>query len=480
MLQIGMVSLGCSKNMVDSEVMLGQLEKAGFVVTNQERGADILIVNTCAFILPAIEESIKNILELARLKEEGKCRLLLVTGCLPQRFGYQLLKDLPEVDGLIGTGAVPDIAELVNKALAGERVFAVEKPYYEYASNLPRLQVTPPYTAYIKIAEGCNHHCSFCTIPSIRGGYRSRTLESIEKEAAGLVQKGVKEIVLIAQDTSRYGLDFYGKYKLPELIRRLQVFPDLVWLRLLYCSPDHLSEEMIQVLAESKKCCRYVDIPIQHASDAILKKMNRRKSTGEIRNLLGKLRQAIPGITLRSTFLAGFPGESEADFKELMDFLKEISFDHAGVFKYFPEEGTRAAALPGQIPEEIKEQRYHLLMNLQQKISRRLKQRKIGQKLTVLVEGKRSHYYYGRTEGDAPEIDGKVYFSTGNTNNRDLSPGEFVPVFIKQAAEYDLTGELCFGRQTSDVNIHQNRSQRGHGFTEYLPSDADVEKKVLS
>jgi len=438
-LQVGMVSLGCSKNLVDSEVMLGQLEKAGFTLTNREKEAEILIVNTCAFILPAIEESVKNILELARLKKEGKCRLLLVAGCLSQRYGYQLLKDLPEVDGIIGTGAVPDIAQLVKKALAGERVLAVEKPFYEYVSDLPRRQVTSPYSAYVKIAEGCSHHCSFCTIPAIKGSYRSRTLESIEKETAWLIQKGVREIILIAQDTSRYGLDFYGEYKLPELIRRLQIFPDLVWLRLLYCSPDHLNEEMIQVLAEAKKCCRYVDIPIQHASNAILKKMNRRKSIGDIRHLLGQLRQAIPGLTLRSTFLTGFPGESEADFQELMDFLEEISFDRAGVFKYFPEEGTRAASLPGQIPEEIKEQRYHLLMTRQQKISRRLNQMKIGQKLLVLVEGKRGRYYYGRTEGDAPEIDGKVYFRAGK---RDLLPGEFVPVLIKQAAEYDITGEL--------------------------------------
>jgi ribosomal protein S12 methylthiotransferase len=438
-LQVGMVSLGCSKNLVDSEIMLGQLKKAGFVITNREKDAEILIVNTCAFILPAIEESIKNILELARLKEDGRCRILLVAGCLSQRFGHQLLKDLPEVDGVIGTGAAPDIVELVNKALAGERVFAVGKPYYEYVSGLTRLQVTPPYTAYVKIADGCSHYCSFCAIPSIRGGYRSRTLESIEEEAAALIQKGVKEIVLIAQDTSRYGLDLYGEYKLPELIRRLQVFSDLIWLRLLYCSPDNLNEEMIQAFAESKKFCRYVDIPIQHASNAVLKRMNRRKNIEEIRNLLVQLRQSIPGITLRSTFLTGFPGENDADFNELMNFLKEISFDHAGVFKYFPEEGTRAASMPGQIPDEIKEQRYHSLMTLQRKISRQINKGKIGQKLTVLVEGKRGQYYYGRTEGDAPEIDGKVYLSTGKI---DLFPGDFVSVLIKQAAEYDLTGEI--------------------------------------
>lgn len=437
--KIGLVSLGCSKNLVDSEIMLGQLQKAGFFITNRKRDADILIVNTCAFILPAVKESLQNIFELARLKQNGKCRLLLVAGCLAQRYGPQLWQDLPEVDGFLGIGAVPGAAELVKKALAGERVYAVDRPAYQHPDDPPRLLATPPYTAYVKIAEGCSNRCSFCAIPAIRGRYRSRTIESVAKEVNFLVQKGVKEIILIAQDTARYGLDLSGAGRLPELVRRLDTVPGLGWLRLLYCSPDYFTEELITVLAESRKCCRYLDIPIQHASNEILKKMNRRKTIEEIRDLLRRLREAIPGLTLRTTFLVGFPGEKETHFTELLNFLQEATFDHAGVFKFYPEEGTRAAGLPGQAPEEVKEERYHRVMTLQQEISLGQNRKKVGKKLTVLVEGRAGTLFYGRTEGDAPEIDGKVYFPA----NRSLLPGDFVPVLIKEAKEYDLIGELA-------------------------------------
>lgn len=437
--RIGLVSLGCAKNLVDSEIMLGQLQKTGFTITNREKDADIIIVNTCAFILPAVEESLQNIFELARLKEKGKCRLLLVAGCLAQRYGSRLLQDLPEVDGLIGTGAVPYVAELVKKALAGERVCAVDRPAYQYTPDLPRLLATPPYFAYVKIAEGCSSRCAFCAIPAIKGPYRSRTLESLEQEVSSLVEKGVKEIILIAQDTTRYGLDLYGACRLPELIRRLEVIPGLAWLRLLYCSPDYLTEELIAALTGSPKWCRYLDIPVQHASEEILRKMNRRKSSAEVRDLIRQLRGAVPGLTLRTTFLVGFPGEKEAHFAELLDFMRETSFDHAGVFKFYPEEGTRAAGFPDQVPEKVKEERYHRAMVLQKEISLRQNRRKIGQKLVVLVEGKAGALYYGRSEGDAPEIDGKVYFLADGT----LSPGQFVPVLIKEAKEYDLVGELA-------------------------------------
>lgn len=435
--RVGLVSLGCAKNLVDSEVMLGQLDRAGFVLTNQEKEADILIVNTCAFILPAVRESLQNIFELARLKKNGRCRLLLVAGCLAQRYGKRLLAELPEVDGFIGPGSVPAVAEVVKKALAGERVYAVGKPVYQQHPDLPRLLTTPAHTAYVKIAEGCSNRCTFCTIPFIRGPYRSRPLEHIEKEVRFLVARGVREIILIAQDTALYGYDCAGASRLPELLRRLDDLPDLRWLRLMYCSPDHFTGELLTALAESKKCCRYLDIPVQHASDEILKKMNRRKKRAEIQELLGQLRAAIPGLVLRTTFLVGFPGETEAHFAELLDFMSEMSFERAGVFRFYPEEGTRAAALPGQVPEEIKAERYHRAMARQQEISLRYNQTKVGQKLLVLVEGKTGARYFGRTEGDAPEIDGKVYFTAG----KKLSPGEFVSVFIKEAKEYDLIGE---------------------------------------
>lgn len=437
--KIGLVSLGCAKNLVDSEVILGQLEKAGFAITNQEKEADILIVNTCAFILPAVQESLQNIFELARLKQNGKCRRLLVAGCLAQRYGRRLWRELPEVDGFLGTGAVSGVAEVVKRVLAGERVYAVGRPDCRYPDGLPRLLATPPYTAYVKIAEGCSNRCSFCTIPAIRGRYRSRTIASIAEEVNSLVQKGVKEIILVAQDTARYGMDLPGAGRLPELIRRLDAVCGLRWLRLLYCSPDYFPEELITVLAASPKCCRYLDIPIQHASNEILKKMNRRKTSEEIRDLLGRLRGAVPGLALRTTFLVGFPGEKETHFAELLNFLQEMSFDHAGVFKFYPEEGTRAAGLPGQVPEEVKEERYHRVMTLQQEISFRQNRKKVGKKLTVLVEGKAGKLFYGRTQTQAPEVDGKVYFPA----DRFLSPGEFVPVLIREAREYDLIGELA-------------------------------------
>ena len=438
--KIGLVSLGCAKNLVDSEVLLGRLQAAGYTVTSREKEADVLIVNTCAFILPAVKESLRNIFELARLKQNGKCRRLLVAGCLTLRYGRRLFTELPEVDGFLGAGADPGAAEAVKRVLAGERIYAVDRPSRrEPDGPLPRLLATPPYTAYVKIAEGCSNRCSFCTIPAIRGRYRSRTIASIAEEVNSLAQKGVQEIILIAQDTSRYGMDRPGAGRLPELIRRLDAVFGLRWLRLLYCSPDYFPEELIPVLASSPKCCRCLDIPIQHASNEILKKMNRRKTIEEIRALIRRLRAAVPGLELRTTFLVGFPGESETHFAELLDFAREISFDYAGVFKFYPEEGTPAAGLPGQVPEEVKEERYHRLMALQQEISLRQNRQKVGKKLTVLVEGKAGRLFYGRAETAAPEVDGKVYFAA----ERPVSPGEFVPVLIQKAKAYDLIGELA-------------------------------------
>ncbi|HAP93446.1 MAG TPA: 30S ribosomal protein S12 methylthiotransferase RimO [Desulfotomaculum sp.] len=436
---VGMVSLGCAKNLVDSEIMLGLLKEAGFVITTREEEAEVLIVNTCGFIQPAQEESIQNILKLARLKQVGRCRALLVAGCLSQRYGNQLLAELPEVDGLIGTGAVPGVADLVKRALAGERFCAVTRPFYEHTLDLPRLRATPYYTAYVKIAEGCSNHCAFCVIPVIRGAYRSRPMEFIEGEVRSLVNQGVKEIILVAQDTTRYGLDLYGEYRLAALLRRLAATYGLVWLRLLYCSVDHFTEELIHVLAEERKICRYLDIPVQHASDKILKRMNRRRGSAGIRRLISLLRTAVPGLVLRTTFLVGFPGEKDRHFEELLDFMAEVSFERAGVFKFYPEEGTLAASMPEQVPEEIKEDRFHRAMVLQQQISLKHNQSLIGKEITVLVEGKNNNVYYGRSEADAPEVDGRVYFTS---QKRRPGVGEFVRVSITQAREYDLIGEL--------------------------------------
>ncbi|HAU30776.1 MAG: Ribosomal protein S12 methylthiotransferase RimO [Desulfotomaculum sp. 46_296] len=438
---VGLVSLGCAKNLVDSEIMLGLLKEAGFEITNSEEEAEVLIVNTCSFIEPAQEESIKNILELSRYKKSGACRVLLVCGCMPQRYGRLLLEEFPEVDGFFGTGSVPHVAGLVQRALDGERFCEITGPQYELTSSLPRLRITPPHTAYLKIAEGCSNRCAYCIIPAIRGHYRSRTIESIEEEARLLATQGVKEIILIAQDTSSYGIDLYGKYRLAELLGRLANIPDLFWLRLMYCSVDHFTRELIEVLAGEPKVCRYLDIPIQHASDEILLRMNRRQSVSEVKKLILKLRAAIPGLALRTTFMVGFPGESERNFEELIGFMKDMSFERAGVFKFYPEEGTLAILMAGQVPEEIKEERYHRAMALQQQISLQYNQSLVGGKITVLVDGKdkTSNLYFGRSEADSPEVDGKVYFTAGSPGPK---AGDFVKVMVTRGLEYDILGKL--------------------------------------
>ncbi len=439
--RVGLISLGCAKNLVDSEIMLGLLKEAGFEITSSEEEAEALIVNTCSFIEPAQMESIKNILELSRYKKSGACRVLLVCGCMPQRYGRQLLEELPEVDGFFGTGSVLQVAGLVKRALDGERFCEISGPQYEITSSLPRLRATPPHTAYLKIAEGCSRRCAFCIIPAIRGHYRSRTIESVEEEAGLLAAQGVKEIILIAQDTSSYGIDLYGKYRLADLLKCLAKIPDLSWLRLMYCSADRFTGELIDVLAGEPKICRYLDIPIQHASDEILLRMNRRQNVSEIRKLILKLRAAIPGLALRTTFMVGFPGESKRDFEELIDFMKNMSFERAGVFKFYPEEGTAAMLMASQVPEEIKEERYHRAMALQRQISLQYNQSLVGGKITVLVDGKdkKSNLYFGRSEADSPEVDGKVYFTAGNHGP---GAGDFVNVLVTRGLEYDILGKL--------------------------------------
>lgn len=440
-IKVGMVSLGCPKNLVDSEVILGLLKEAGFEITSREQESDVLVVNTCSFINDAKEESIKTILELARQKDKGSCRALLVTGCLAQRYSEELLAEMPEIDGLVGTGFLADIPGIVHRVLAGEKVSLVGAPGYLHTAHTPKIQATPPYTAYLKIAEGCDNCCSYCIIPAIRGPYRSRDMEDIVNEAVKLVQRGVKEINLVAQDTTRYGVDLYGRPVLDDLIRRLVAVDGLVWLRLLYTYPALLNDEIIRLIATEKKLCRYLDIPLQHAGNNMLKLMNRRGGREYIVRLIKKIRLAVPEITLRTSFIVGFPGETNNDFQELLDFMAEVKFDRVGVFIYSREEGTTAAEMPGQVPDEVKKERYNKAMALQQKISLEKNRSKVGKVMTVLVEGCSSvkrGIYTGRSEGDAPDIDDKVFFKS----NSDLRPGDIVKVLIKGAREYDLTGEL--------------------------------------
>jgi ribosomal protein S12 methylthiotransferase len=439
-LKVGLVSLGCPKNLVDSEIMMGLIKDSGFVLTNREQEADILIINTCSFIDQAKEESIKTILELARHKVDGKCRSLLVAGCLAQRYPRELLREMPEIDGLVGTGSIPEIAGAIHKTLAGERVLLVESPGYLHTADNTRVQATPPYTAYLKIAEGCDNRCSYCVIPEIRGPHRSRKMEDILDEAAGLAGRGVKELILTAQDTTLYGRDLYSRLALDELLARMEGIEGLVWVRILYAYPTYFTDKLIEIIAKGKKICRYIDIPLQHAADTVLRRMNRRGSREENLRLLEKLRLAIPGITLRTSFIVGFPGETEEEFQELLDFMSEVKFDRAGVFVYSREEGTAAAEMAGQVPEEIKIERRERAMELQQKISLENNRGKVGENVTVLVEASRENgMYEGRTESDAPDIDGKVFFSS----NRDLKPGDFVRVLISDASWYDLNGELA-------------------------------------
>ncbi len=439
-IKVGLVSLGCPKNLVDSEIMLGLLKNAGFEITAREREADVLVVNTCSFINDAKEESIRTILELAQYKNGGNCRALLVTGCLAQRYPEELLAEIPEIDGLIGTGFISEVTGAVRRVLEGEKVSLVGAPGCLHTARSPKLQATPSYTAYLKIAEGCDNRCSYCIIPAVRGPFRSREIDDIVVEAAEMARRGVKELILVAQDTTRYGVDLYGRPALVDLLRRLAEIEGPVWLRLLYAYPTFLTDELIKLMATEKKLCRYIDLPLQHAANNMLFQMNRRGSREETIRLLEKLRSAVPGITLRTSFIVGFPGETEEDFLELMDFMEQVKFDRAGVFTYSREENTAAAEMPGQVPEEVKLERRSRAMALQQKISLVKNRQKIGEVITVLVEGSLEEpgMYTGRSERDAPDIDGRVLFKS----DLSLRPGDFAKVRIKGALEYDLTGEL--------------------------------------
>lgn len=434
------VSLGCDKNLVDSEYMLGMLEKAGIEITDDENDADIIVVNTCCFINDAKEESVNTILEMAQLKTEGKCKALLVTGCLAERYREEIETEIPEVDAILGTNSYDDIVNAVNEALKG-------KKYERFAAleGLPkadagRILTTGGHYAYLKIAEGCNKHCTYCIIPSIRGNYRSVPLEDLVAQAKELAASGVKELILVAQETTLYGVDLYGEKSLHRLLDALNEIPGLVWIRILYCYPEEIYDELIQTIKEEKKICHYLDLPIQHASDRILKRMGRRTSKEELIAIVEKLRREIPDIFLRTTLISGFPGETPEDHQELMEFVNEMEFDRLGVFAYSAEEDTPAASMENQIPQELKEERRDELMELQQEISYDKGQERIGQVLTVMIEGKVADEsaYIGRTYGDAPKVDGYIFVQTGEL----LMTGDFARVRVTGALEYDLIGEL--------------------------------------
>ena len=438
MTKVGFVSLGCSKNLVDTEVMLRTLHDAGFEITPDESEAEIIIVNTCGFIESAKQESIDNILDVAALKEWGKCRHIIATGCLVERYREEVMKELPEVDALIGVGSLEDVAAACEAVLRGEK-YTSFKDKEKSRLGGDRILTTQDHTAYLKIAEGCDNLCTYCAIPLIRGKFRSRTIEDIVKEAKELKELGVKELNLIAQDTTRYGLDLYGEYSLARLVREITKNTDIPWIRLLYCYPDKITDELVDELRDNPRLLKYMDIPIQHISDSVLKRMNRHGGTALIKETVKKLRDSVPAIVLRTTAMVGFPGETEEDFCELCEYIKEARFDRFGAFTFSPEEGTPAADLPDRIDEQVKQDRYDVIMQTQLTVAEELNEKKLGSILTVLCDGfdTVAEIYYGRSYGDAPDVDGKVYF----TSKEPISTGEFIEVKITEALDYDVVGE---------------------------------------
>jgi ribosomal protein S12 methylthiotransferase len=444
--KIGVVSLGCPKNLVDSETMLGLIHEENYEITNDPSEAEIIIVNTCGFIESAKEESINTILQMAEYKKSGSCKYIIVTGCLSQRYAEELFSELPEADAIAGVEVYDEIGSIIKRVMNGERFIMLErsKPDVIYTSKetfLPRILTTPSYTAYLKIAEGCDNCCSYCAIPKIRGPYRSKPMEQVLKEAKALADNGVKELIVVAQDTTRYGEDLPGgKLLLADLLKELNKIESLKWIRVMYCYPNNFTDELIETFASLEKVCKYVDLPLQHASNRLLASMNRYDTREEVETLLAKLRKRIPGIVIRTTFIVGFPGETDADFEELKEFVEQQRFENAGVFAYSQEEGTVAGAMPNQIPDEIKQERYHELMALQAQISEEIHKDTEGQTLEVLVEGIEedgSGLHYGRSYREAPDIDGLVFIE----NPGDIKPGCFVKVNILQGFTYESVGE---------------------------------------
>ena len=439
MYKIGLVSLGCAKNQTDAEIMLGILAADGFSITPNPADADIIIVNTCGFIESAKKESIDAILEMAEYKKD-KCRLLIATGCLAERYSGEILIEMPELDAILGTGDYDKIAEVIKDAFKGEKPNISGHISRTPPERLPRILSTPPYTAYLKIADGCDNNCTYCAIPLIRGHYRSRKIEDIVEEARTLADNGVKELILIAQDTSRYGSDIYGENSLDKLLTELVKVDKIEWIRVHYFYPEAITESLIDTMAKYDKICNYIDMPVQHGNDYILRRMARRTNQKEILSKIEMIRKKMPDCTIRTSIIVGFPGETDEHFNDLYEFVKKVRFDRMGVFTYSQEEDTPAAEFADQLDEEIKEQRLDKLMTLQQGISLELNKAKIGQTLDVLVEGydEESFLFYGRSRGDSIEVDGKVYFATEN----EVSEGDIVRVKIVNADEYDLVGEV--------------------------------------
>ena len=444
-MNIFFVSLGCDKNLVDSEVMLAIIKDKGFTITNDEKDADIIIVNTCCFIGDAKEESINTILEMAEYKKTGKLKGLIVTGCLAQRYKDEIQNEIDEVDGIVGTSSYNEISEVIDKVLGGEKAVVVGELNGFVNTNIDRVNTTGGYFSYLKIAEGCDKHCTYCIIPKLRGNYRSVPMEQLAEEAEALAKKGVKELILVAQETTLYGVDIYKEKSLPKLLKKLAAIDGIEWIRILYCYPEEITDELIEVIKTEDKVCKYLDMPIQHGANSILKAMGRRTSKEELISIISKLRSNIPDIALRTTLISGFPGETEEDHEELKEFVKEMKFDRLGVFTYSKEEDTPAAKLKNQIRKHIKKQRQEEIMELQQEIAFANGERKIGQVLKVIIEGKlpqenmeEENVYMGRTYMDAPNVDGYIFIHT----DLDLMSGEFVQVKVTEAKEYDLIGEL--------------------------------------
>ena len=434
------VSLGCDKNLVDTEVMLGLLASRGHQMVDSEEIADVIVINTCCFIHDAKEESIQTILEMAEYKKAGSCKALIVTGCLAQRYKQEIIDEIEEVDAVLGTTSYGKIVEAIDEALAGHTIVEMTDIDALPLVESKRLVTTGGHFAYLKIAEGCDKHCTYCIIPKIRGNFRSVPIERLLKEAEDLVAQGVKEIILVAQETTLYGKDLYGEKSLHKLLRELCKISGLRWIRILYCYPEEITDELIQVIKEEDKICNYLDLPIQHASDGILKRMGRRTSKEQLVEIIGKLRKEIPDIAIRTTLITGFPGETQEQHEELMEFVDEMEFDRLGVFTYSPEEDTPAAVMPDQIPEDVKEDRQAELMELQQEIAFDLAEEMIGREVLVMIEGKVAdeNAYVGRTYKDAPNVDGLIFVES----EEELMSGDFARVRITGALEYDLMGEI--------------------------------------
>lgn len=439
-MKILFISLGCDKNLADSEEMLGLLTARGHEIVDDETQADAIVINTCCFIKDAKEESVETILEMAEYKKTGSCHALVVTGCMAQRYQKEIIEEVPEVDAVLGTTSYGDIVKALEEAVAGNHFEEFRDIDYLPDTGSKRVLTTGGHFGYLKIAEGCDKHCTYCIIPKLRGKFRSVPMERLVAQAEDMAEQGVKELILVAQETTVYGKDLYGKKSLHILLKKLCEIRGIRWIRVLYCYPEEIYDELIETIRDEKKICHYLDIPIQHASDRILKRMGRRTSKQELIDIIGKLRKEIPDIVLRTTLITGFPGETEEDHEELKEFVDEMEFDRLGVFTYSPEENTPAAEMADQVPEEVKEERRDELMELQQEISYDRGQDRIGQELLVMIEGKVADEsaYIGRTYGDAPKVDGYIFVQTGEL----LMTGDFAKVRVTGALEYDLIGVL--------------------------------------